>query len=265
MRLINSKTFRLHEFDQSSPSIPRYAILSHTWEAGEEITFHDMSSFSSGSMRAPNLTKGFAKIMATCRLAWQDNLEYSINSMFRWYEKAAVCYVFLTDFIPGKVRLEACRWWTRGWTLQELLASDVFAFYDSTWEAIDTKNSLMKEISDITHIEQTVLSDKSQIFSCSVSQRMSWAASRKTTRIEDEAYCLLGIFGIHLPLLYGEGGMAFRRLQEEIIKRNADLTIFFWNNPRDGMDDPQYASLFAESPISSIATGAFRFVAKWTY
>ncbi|KAF2966149.1 hypothetical protein GQX73_g7432 [Xylaria multiplex] len=217
---------------------------------------------------------GFAKVMGACCLAQQDDLEYvwidtccidesssielseSINSRFRWYENAAICYVFLSDFIPGKVRLEACRWWTQGWTLQELLASDTITFYDSTWEVIGTKNSLIKEISDITHIEQTVLSDKSQIFSCSVSQRMSWAAPRKTTRIEDEAYCLLGIFGIHLPLLYGEGRMAFRRLQEEIIRRNADLTIFFWNNPRDG--DPQHASLFAESPSAFSLAGPLR-------
>ncbi|TGJ85195.1 hypothetical protein E0Z10_g3558 [Xylaria hypoxylon] len=158
------------------------------------------------------------------------------------------CYVFLSDFVPGEVELKACRWWTRGWTLQELLAPENLTFYDTTWKAVGTKLSLIKEISEITNVELRVLLNKSQIFSCSVSQRMSWAAFRKLTRIEDEAYCLLGIFGIHMPLLYGEGRMAFRRLQEEIIKRSADLTIFFWSTPQNDIDKPQHASLFAESP-----------------
>ncbi|KAI0418653.1 heterokaryon incompatibility protein-domain-containing protein [Xylaria grammica] len=257
MRLINSKTLQLHEFEQSSPGIPRYAILSHTW-GDDEVTFHDMTSKHPAALARK---KGYAKIWQTCRLAQQDNLEYvwidtccidksssaelseSINSMFKWYANAAVCYVFLFDF--------------------ELLAPDILAFYDAGWTAVGTKQSLTREISDITGIGQEILLRPSQIFLCSVSQRMSWAAFRETARIEDEAYCLLGIFGIHMPLLYGEGLMAFRRLQEEIIKRSADLTIFFWGVTPSDDGKPQYLSLFAESDqVSSVATGADWFVAK---
>ncbi|GAW13229.1 hypothetical protein ANO14919_026090 [Xylariales sp. No.14919] len=262
MRLINSKTLQLHEFEQSSPGIPRYAILSHTW-GDDEVTFHDMTSKHPAALARK---KGYAKIWQTCRLAQRHNLEYvwidtccidksssaelseSINSMFKWYANAAICYVFLFDFVAGERELRACRWWTRGWTLQELLAPGILAFYDAGWTAVGTKQSLTREISDITGIGQEILLRPSQIFLCSVSQRMSWAAFRETTRIEDKAYCLLGIFGIHMPLLYGEGLMAFRRLQEEIIKRSADLTIFFWGVTPSDDGKPQYLSLFAESP-----------------
>ncbi|KAI0973086.1 heterokaryon incompatibility protein-domain-containing protein [Xylaria arbuscula] len=279
MRLIHSKTLQFHEFEQSSSGVPPYAILSHTW-GDEEVTFRHMPS-------GPAMTcigkKGFTKIAETCRLAQEHNLEYvwidtccidksssaelseSINSMFKWYENAAVCYVFLSDLV-GEISFESfatCRWWTRGWTLQELLAPGNLTFYDATWKPIGTKLSLLEQISEITSIEEEVLRDKSQIPLRSVSQRMAWAAFRQTTRIEDEAYCLLGIFDIHMPLLYGEGRMAFRRLQEEIVKRNADLTVFFWDNPGISIEEPQYMSLFAESPkafgmvqpITSVTSG----------
>ncbi|KAI1418808.1 heterokaryon incompatibility protein-domain-containing protein [Xylaria sp. FL1777] len=265
MRLINSRTLKFHEFEQSSSSVPPYAILSHTWGEGE-VTFRDMSS---GSPQAITRKKGYAKITQTCRLARENDLEYvwidtccidksssaelseSINSMFMWYGNAATCYVFLSDFITGKTKLGDCRWWTRGWTLQELLAPKNLTFYDATWKPVGTKITLITRIAKITRIREAVLWDKREILLCPVSQRMSWAAFRQTTRVEDEAYCLLGIFGIHLPLLYGEGRMAFRRLQEEIIRRNIDLTIFFWHATEDRAnidDEPQCMSLFAESP-----------------
>ncbi|KAI0425492.1 heterokaryon incompatibility protein-domain-containing protein [Xylaria sp. FL1042] len=262
MRLIHSQTLQLHEFEHSSSSVPPYAILSHTW-GDDEVTFRDMSSVP---MHRLAHRKGFTKIIGTCRLAREHNLEYvwidtccidksssaelseSINSMFKWYEKAAVCYVFLSDLILGETKLSDCRWWSRGWTLQELLAPENLTFYDATWKPAGTKMALLSQISKITGIEEGVLWDKGQILLHSVSQRMAWAASRRTTRLEDEAYCLLGIFGIHLPLLYGEGRMAFRRLQEEIMKRNADLTIFFWDTPENHIEEQQCMNLFAESP-----------------
>jgi hypothetical protein len=111
-----------------------------------------------------------------------------------------------------------------------------------------TKISLIKSISRFTNIREDVISDNRNILVRSVSERMTWAAPRQTTRIEDEAYCLLGIFNIHLPLLYGEGRMAFRRLQEEIVKRNTDLTIFYWDDLTSDSARPQYMDLFAESP-----------------
>ncbi|KAI3319183.1 heterokaryon incompatibility protein-domain-containing protein [Xylariaceae sp. AK1471] len=263
MRLIHTRTLKFHNFEQSSSSVPRYAILSHTW-GKEEVTFRDMSS----ELTAALIEKeGYIKITQTCRLALKDNLEYawidtccidksssaelseSINSMFKWYENAAICYAFLSDYIPGEMELKECRWWSRGWTLQELLAPQTVVFYDATWEVVGTKVDLVNLISGITKIQEDVLLDKKGITLRTVSQRMSWAVSRQTTRIEDEAYCLLGIFEIHMPLLYGEGRMAFRRLQEEIIKRKADLTIFYWDVATSGSSGrPQCMSLFAESP-----------------
>ncbi|KAK5635197.1 hypothetical protein RRF57_010909 [Xylaria bambusicola] len=275
MRLINSQTIKFHEFEQSSSEVPPYAILSHTW-GDEEVTFRDMNS---EPMVAVTQKKGYAKIMETCRLAHEQNLKYvwidtccidksssaelseSINSMFKWYEHAAVCYVFLSDFNPDKMELGDCRWWTRGWTLQELLAPETLIFYDAAWNPVGTNGSLITEISKITRIEEVYfqhIQRKYMIFQCPVSKRMEWASCRQTTRTEDQAYCLLGIFGINMPLLYGEGHMAFRRLQEEIIKRNSDMTIFFWDWPENDVSGPerkglpldelQLSSLFAESP-----------------
>ncbi|KAI1151141.1 HET-domain-containing protein [Nemania diffusa] len=257
MRLIHTTTLRFHEFEQPSSDVPPYAILSHTW-GDEEVTFHDMSLDPTGA--ATREKKGYDKITQTCRLAREENLEYvwidaccidksssaelseAINSMFEWYASSAGCYAFLFDYVPGDVGL------ARGWTLQELLAPKRLVFYDSAWDAVGTKAALVEQVSDITHIIAGVILDKSHLSRCSISQRMSWAASRQTTRIEDEAYCLLGIFGIHIPLIYGEGRMAFRRLQEEIIKRSADPTIFFWDTPAIKEDQPEFSSLFAESP-----------------
>ncbi|KAJ8130557.1 hypothetical protein O1611_g3069 [Lasiodiplodia mahajangana] len=260
MRLLHTKTLRLHVFEQSVSTIPRYAILSHTWDE-EEITYRDIRSKSIKDLASK---KGYFRIAQACRRAHEDNLDYiwidtccidksssaelseSINSMFKWYENAFVCYVFLADFF-GDVEFRKCRWWFRGWTLQELIAPRHLTFYDARWEFYGTKRDLIEQISVISGIERKVLLDKREMFSCSVSQKMSWAAPRETTRVEDEAYCLLGIFNINMPLLYGEGRMAFRRLQEEIIKHSADLTIFYWYTPRNELD-AQYTSLFAESP-----------------
>ncbi|KAI0101007.1 heterokaryon incompatibility protein-domain-containing protein [Nemania sp. FL0031] len=260
MRLLNSKTLQLHEFEQSISTIPRYAILSHTWEDGE-ITYRDIRSRPAKEFTSK---KGYTKIANACRKAQENNLDYvwidtccinksssaelseSINSMFKWYENAFICYVFLSDLVDS-VEFPDCRWWTRGWTLQELIAPKRVVSYDAKWKVIGTKKSLIESISDISGIERKVLLDKREMLSCSVSQKMSWAADRETKLAEDEAYCLLGIFDINMPLLYGEGRKAFHRLQEEIIKRRADLTIFHWHTPRDELD-VQYTSLFAESP-----------------
>ncbi|KAI0112200.1 heterokaryon incompatibility protein-domain-containing protein [Nemania sp. FL0031] len=244
MRLIHTASLEFHEFEKSSSSVPPYAILSHTW-GDDEVTFRDMVSGPTKSTTKKK--KGYDKITQTCRLAREAKLEYvwidtccidksssaelseSINSMFDWYANSAVCYVFLFDYIPGELRK--------------------LVFYDAKWAHAGTKVSRVDQIHEITEIKVSVLMEKSYIYHCPVAERMSWAASRQTTRIEDEAYCLFGIFGIHLPLIYGEGRMAFRRLQEEIIKHSADLSIFFWHTPvRNDGARPEYLSMFAESP-----------------
>ncbi|KAK0654339.1 hypothetical protein QBC41DRAFT_332202 [Cercophora samala] len=152
--------------------------------------------------------------------------------MFRWYREAQVCYVYLSDVSHDDdhrlkwSRFRLARWFTRGWTLQELIAPSVVYFFASDWQEIGSRHGLLNPIVHITgiHVEYFRSGDLS-VFS--VAQKMSWAAKRKTTRVEDMAYCLLGIFDINMPLLYGEGKRAFARLQEEILKDTEDDSIFY--------------------------------------
>jgi hypothetical protein len=120
------------------------------------------------------------------------------------------------------------RWFTRGWTLQELIAPQNFQFLSKAWEPIGGRAELASDISQITKVSTSILKNPSKIKSASVARRMSWASNRVTTREEDIAYCLLGIFDVNMPLLYGEGSKAFTRLQEEIIKVSADQSLFTW-------------------------------------
>ncbi|KAH8671533.1 heterokaryon incompatibility protein-domain-containing protein [Xylariales sp. PMI_506] len=252
MWLINCQTLELEEFLQDVPS---YAILSHTW-GDEEATF-------GYDLRAGAGKAGAQKIQAACRTALAAGLRYcwvdticidkkssaelseAINSMFAWYRGSQVCYVHLVDFTlrdhasgtvtPGtpappsfKDAIAKCRWITRGWTLQELIAPANVEFYDRLWQPIGDKSSLRDMLSEITGIENPVLSGAKPCEDVLVGRRMSWAAARTTTRREDMAYCLLGIFGVNMPLIYGEGDRAFLRLQEEIMKQSNDLSILSW-------------------------------------
>ena len=167
-------------------------------------------------------------------------LSEAINSMFSWYENAVEYYVYLSD-VPDKP-FEESMWFTRGWTLQELIAPRVERFYDRDWKLIGDKRSLDTQLATITKIPTEVLLNEDRLSGYSIAQRMSWASKRTTTRVEDRAYSLLGIFSIHMPMLYGEGKAAFRRLQEELIKRSDDLTILFWEDK----DHPR--NLLAPSP-----------------
>jgi hypothetical protein len=169
--------------------------------------------------------------------------------MFTLYQNAVECYAFLSD-LPSEVSardgLRSCRWFTRGWTLQELVAPADVLSYDSTWTYIGTRKDFLYRISNITKInEDALLGASPETFS--IATRMSWAANRMTTRIEDLAYCLLGIFQVNMPMVYGEGAKAFLRLQEEIIKRSNDLTIFAWYK---GPDEPDCAGALALSPAA---------------
>jgi hypothetical protein len=165
--------------------------------------------------------------------------------MFNWYGDAEVCYAYLQDIPKGlsldhQLKLFAtCRWFTRGWTLQELIAPSSVVFFDSDWSEIGTRSTLVSTISHTTGIHRELFTDghlstnfrgtRSVLDQYSVAQKMSWAAHRTTSRVEDEAYCLLGLFGVNLPLLYGEGRMSFIRFQEELMKRSSDTSIFAWN------------------------------------
>jgi hypothetical protein len=243
MRLINCSTLQLEEFFDEE--IPPYAILSHTW-GHDEVSFADVPFDQSTTVRV-----GYQKITFTCAQASRDGLNYAwvdtccidkrssselfeaINSMFAWYKNSARCYAYLSDVSLANMNesFPKSRWFTRGWTLQELLApTDVF-FYDQQWNEMGTKHEHVEWISEISGIDTDALGDgRLPEFSwfC-VAQKMSWASHRQTTRPEDIAYCLLGIFDVNMPLLYGEGDRAFLRLQEEIIKRSYDDSILAWN------------------------------------
>ncbi|KAM5544336.1 hypothetical protein V8D89_001996 [Ganoderma adspersum] len=172
-----------------------------------------------------------------------SELSESINSMFAWYGGAEVCYTFLSD-VPTSPSaslwsegsaFRSSEWFTRGWTLQELIAPRKLVFLSQTWELLGTKSGLVGLIEEVTGIPHEILIDNDRLLDgwldgCSVAQRMSWAARRQTTKVEDRAYSLLGVFNIQMPPLYGEGQGAFRRLQEEILRRIPDQTIFAWGN-----------------------------------
>ncbi|KAH7311232.1 heterokaryon incompatibility protein-domain-containing protein, partial [Stachybotrys elegans] len=247
MRLINVSTLEMEEFPAGKA--PPYAILSHTWgQDHEEMTLRDMYD----KINRPG--NGSFKIQKCCQQAKQDGLQYAwvdtccidktnavelteaINSMFRWYRGAAVCYAYLSDvsgaeFMP---KLHSSRWFMRGWTLQELLAPKTVQFYNMDWNQIGTKADLCMEIEQITGIPQHYLLGLTELQEASVAQRMSWASKRTTTRTEDLAYCLLGIFDVSMPMVYGEGGaQAFFRLQEEIMKRVRDDSLLAWGLGHD--------------------------------
>lgn len=273
MWLINAPTLALEFF--LPEQAPPYAILSHTWGDGE-VSLAEFQRLDEHTRAKP----GFSKIQKTCDIAeahdiahvWVDTccidktssaeLSEAINSMYSYYRRATVCFAYINDWYPnttwknlssgkskGKSKSESSplRWFTRGWTLQELIAPSDVRFYDSTWNFRGTKadEEVLPHLFSITGINQDILRDGSEdkLRNICLAQRMSWASRRETTRTEDIAYCLLGIFQINMPLLYGEGDRAFKRLQEEIIKSTTDLSILAWmTTPEDRWPDPILSS-----------------------
>lgn len=149
--------------------------------------------------------------------------------MYKWYKESAICYVYLSDFsLPKTLSSKASRWFRRGWTLQELLAPSNVVFFDEQWTEIGSKVFLEETLSQFCNISKAHLKDP---LSASIAARMSWASCRETSREEDLAYSLLGLFDIQMPLIYGEGANAFRRLQLEIMASSDDESIFAWKDP----------------------------------
>ena len=230
--------------------MPEYAILSHRWEAGE-VTFKDMTDGTSKGKA------GYGKIQFCGAQARRDGLEYfwvdtccidksssaelseAINSMFRWYQKATRCYVYLSDVWIRKRKesdrsaectwesaFRASKWFTRGWTLQELLAPRSVEFFSRETCRLGDKGTLEQQIHEITGVPATALQEN-PLSQFDVDERFSWARSRQTTRAEDKAYSLFGIFNVQMPLLYGEGEVkAFKRLREAIDKPSKGKSSF---------------------------------------
>jgi hypothetical protein len=246
MRLLSTNaqgSFSLTHFIGND--IPSYAILSHTWEAdSQEVTFQDICNATGSSKN------GYRKIQFCGQQAQKDGLQYfwvdgccidksnsvelqeAINSMFRWYRDAAKCYVYLSDVSIGnhsrsselfwEPAFRQSRWFTRGWTLQELLAPRSVEFFSRDNKRLGDKDSLEQQIYKVSGIAVKALQGDS-LSQFSIEERIAWAAKRKTTIEEDQVYCLLGIFDVYLPLIYGEGKKhAFRRLQDEIDRRSGN-------------------------------------------
>jgi hypothetical protein len=250
MRLIHSETFAFAEFEGNNT--PPYAILSHTWasDPGHEVSFQEMRD-GTGKTKP-----GYEKIRMCGGIAKSNNLSYfwvdtcaidktssaelseSINSMFEWYQKSDVCYAFLSDVVTDDFNLSTprSRWFSRGWTLQELIAPRQMMFFNAEWKELGSRSTLCDPLSQFTGIDVSLLNNVTLLHEYSVAQKMSWAADRNS---------LLGLFNANMPLLYGEGERSFRRLQEEILRSSHDQSIFAWqSNDRSEM----FCGLLAKSP-----------------
>lgn len=272
MRLLDTELLQVISIREDD--IPPYAILSHTW-GPDEVSLQDIVDFRLSSFsltEALGTNPSLNKIVNSAKLAasegyqwiWIDTccidktssaeLSEAINSMYRWYENAGVCYVYIEDATRDQQDLQShlsnqqgqpdtdaeteaflflrnTRWATRGWTLQELVASKTIRFFNNEWVFMGEKNDppFCRALSRVTGIEVGVLSQHITVAEISVANRMKWASKRQTTRPEDMAYSLMGLFGVNMPLLYGEGGVrAFLRLQEQILQDTDDQSIFAW-------------------------------------
>lgn len=227
------------------------------------ISFHDLLNLAESELEQ---SEGYQKIRSCCALGAAEGHEYvwidtycidktssaelteAINSMYRWYQGAQICYAYLADVhndhqlwdTTAEEAFSKSRWFTRGWTLQELLAPKNVVFYEQNWRKLGSKSNLIAQISLATGIQQDHIHN---INGASVAQKMSWASKRQTRRVEDVAYSLMGIFDVNMPLLYGEGKKAFTRLQHEIVKISNDESLFAWTD--DGLVE---SGLFAQSP-----------------
>lgn len=267
MWLINTGTLERQFF--LLPSLPPYAILSHTW-GDEECSFEQWTGASLN-----DTGRGYTKIRRFCdkarsegwSFAWVDTvcidktssaeLSEAINSMSSWYQNSSVCYVYLADVRSTATRGEfnsdsdfyKSRWFTRGWTLIELIAPEVIQFFDGDWNFCGTKKSLSYHVSDITGIPSSCLKGLTVAGDYSIADKMAWASRRSTTRVEDIAYCLMGLFDVYIPVLYGEGKRAFLRLQQEILVRTTDQSLLAWRPSIQDQSLQIYPSpIWAESP-----------------
>jgi hypothetical protein len=275
LRLIHTEKLKLQTFKPTpSNPAPSYAILSHRWgDEKDEVNFQQFTDSKYHDR------PGYSKIKDFCakaakhgyRWAWVDTccidksgqdaseLSEAINSMFVWYQEADCCYVYLNDVTfntrHGEMYdlLKKSAWFKRGWTLQELIAPKVVCFYDSEWDLIGKtgkKSDVANAVSKITRIDRNLLYGRQHFKEYSIAQRMSWAACRQTTKVEDRAYSLLGVFDIRMTLNYGEGHIAFKRLQEKLLKVTpVDWTLLVWEPfPSNSAKELERTSILAPSP-----------------
>ena len=253
-----------------------YAILSHRWN-DTEVNYEEIVDLAKmeGQKRDDIRERaGYKKILDTCRQAQKDGYEWvwvdtccidkrssaelseAINSMYRWYGNAKACYAHLHDVDGSSFPTEKDdekypewngwpEWFSRGWTLQEMIAPSDVQFFNGNWQSIGNKKMLAETLATITRVPIHILTNGLDGNRPCLAQIMSWAANRTTTRDEDIAYSLMGLLDVKMPMLYGEGKKAFHRLQLEIIRSSNDQSIFAW-----GWTSPtvEIGSVLADDP-----------------
>lgn len=272
MHLLNVRTQLLEDFSEPPP----YAILSHVWQSGEAHRFHEIGT--PGVRQKP----GYEKVEGCCARALQDGLDYvwidtccadatnsvafseGLNSSYTCFAQAEVCYVYLHDVEGGDSpeqqgsTFRRCKWFDRAWTLQELLAPRNVLFFTRDWENIGTKTGLASVISSVTGIHTDALMHPERVPHFSVATRMSWAKGRKSSKPEDRVYALMGLFGVRLPILYGQGETeTFMKLQREIMNASDDSddhSILAWRSVT-GASSLYTPSLLADSPDRFVDCG----------
>jgi len=252
----------------------KYAILSHRW-IGQEVDCDeivDLAKMDKEERDGVCQRDGYRKILDSCKQAKMDGYEWlwvdtccidkrssaelseAINSMYRWYENAQVCYAYLHDLhdssFPAVRNDERYangwpEWFSRGWTLQEMIAPSNVQFFNKEWRAIGDKRTLARTLQKITAVPEHILVNGLYGDRPCVAQIMSWASDRTTTRVEDRAYSLMGLLGVNMPMLYGEGKKAFHRLQLEIIRTSNDQSIFAWGWDGEGV---RTGNILADDP-----------------
>ena len=284
IRLLHVWSLTLRQFKDDH--CPPYVILSHRWaeDPSDEVVYDDMANFHElCQSRLWKKTRSAAKIVGACQKVIEEGIHYlwldtvcikqdnpmelstAINSMYRLYSNAEVCLAYLADY-PSAEMQTLCQsdWFNRGWTLQELVAPNVVKFFDKEWGSMGERRQLSEELTRRTRIAKAFLFAHRSVGSASISERMSWMAGRKTSVPEDTAYCLLGIFGVNMPLLYGEGKeRAFLRLQEEIMRYSDDHSLFLWETEEQNpsaipfLNTPRTTGLLASSPDCFRSTGNY--------
>ena len=300
MWLLRTDTAELKYFSRNFDAVGGYAILSHTWQ-GREQTFQEVRDIGKRCRRARAIPRDdpklSSKIRSCCHLAekhgyrwvWADSccidktnsseLSEAINSMYQWYSDAEVCYAYLADVPSRKVEdpqargsaFRKSRWHRRGWTLQELIAPASLFFLSREWEPLGSRANLAGLLEKITRIPRYIFTREARPSDYSVAARMHWASQRQTTRVEDEAYCLMGLFGVSMATNYGEGEEAFVRLQREIMRKIPDISLFAFGGVLPSTDvSRQGITLRPDLPVANgqqylLASSPREFDAQYSY
>ncbi|KAF9471239.1 hypothetical protein BDN70DRAFT_820256, partial [Pholiota conissans] len=234
-------------------SVTDYAILSHTWLRSQsgKITFdlwrkrdfdllhlgyRKLVQFSRAALEDHGLSLGWMDTVCIDKSS-SSELDESIRSMYKWYEDSSICITHLAES-SSIADMANDSWFTRGWTLQELIAPKILKFYDCNWNQLTSSfqvNDKSHEgVQDQIKLATSITKGELALHympNHPISRRMQWAAKRRVTRGEDTAYSLMGIFDVSMSIAYGEGtGLAFSRLLKEIINTTKDgvLDIFNW-------------------------------------